>query len=72
MWTLLLQCKLKGKSQEVVAALTLEDSLDYDLVKNAILQAYELVPEAYRQKFRKLRKASAKSCVEFAREKGTL
>ena len=51
-WTLLLQCKLVGKAQEVCAALTVEQSLNYDIVKASVLRAYELVPEAYRQKFR--------------------
>ena len=41
-WPLLLQSRLSGKAQEVVASLSLEDSLSYDTVK-----AYELVPEAY-------------------------
>lgn len=50
----LLQCKLQGKALEVVAALTFEDGLNYDLFKNAILQAYELVPAVYRQRFRNL------------------
>lgn len=51
-WPLLLQCKIHGKAQEAVAALPLGDSFNYDLVKMAILRAYDLVPEAYRQKFR--------------------
>lgn len=55
-WPLLLQCKLVCKAQEVCSALTLEQSLDYDAVKIAVLRAYELVPEAYRQKFRKREK----------------
>ena len=46
-WLLLLQCKLSGKAQEVVAALSLEDSLHYDTVKTTVLWAYELVPEAF-------------------------
>lgn len=47
------QCKLHGKAQEAVAALSLEESLSYDSVKSAILRMnYELVPEAYRQQFR--------------------
>ncbi|KAJ8049035.1 hypothetical protein HOLleu_01585 [Holothuria leucospilota] len=46
-----------------------EDSMDYDKVKKAILQAYELVPEAYRQKFRKYRKADTQTYVEFAYQK---
>lgn len=47
MWPLLLQCKLVGKAQEVVSALSLEDSLQYD-VKEASFCAYELILEAYR------------------------
>ena len=43
-WSLLLQCKLSGKAQEVVAALSLEDSLLYEVVKTTVLRAYELVP----------------------------
>ncbi|KAJ8025862.1 hypothetical protein HOLleu_33536 [Holothuria leucospilota] len=43
--------------------------MDYDKVKKAILQAYELVPEAYRHKFRKYRKADTQTYVEFAYQK---
>lgn len=46
MWTLLLQCKLVGKAQEVCATLTVEQSLDYNVIKAIVLRAYELVPEA--------------------------
>ena len=49
-WKLLL-CVWKGRAQEVYSVLLLEDSADYDKVKAAILNAYQLVPEAYRQKF---------------------
>ncbi len=71
-WPLLLQCKLTGKAQEVCAALSLQDSLDYDVIKTAILRAYELVPEAYRQRFRNHKKVSNQTFVEFAREKSLL
>ncbi len=71
-WPLLLQCKLVGKAQEVCSALTIEQSLDYDSVKAAVLRAYELVPEAYRQKFRRHVKNPSQTFVEFAREKTTL
>uniref|UniRef100_A0A8C6PMF9 SCAN box domain-containing protein n=1 Tax=Nothobranchius furzeri TaxID=105023 RepID=A0A8C6PMF9_NOTFU len=71
-WSLLLQCKLAGKAQEVCAALSMEDSLVYDKVKNAILRAYELVPEAYRQRFRTQRRTATQTFVEFAREKEML
>ncbi len=71
-WPLLLQCKLLGKAQEVCSALTLEQSLNSDAIKAAVLCAYELVPEAYRQKFRRRVKIPSQTFVEFAREKTTL
>lgn len=55
-WALLLQCRLPGKALEVFSALSLADSLQYETVKSAILRLFELVPEAYWQKFRNLKK----------------
>ncbi|CAL9695805.1 unnamed protein product [Knipowitschia caucasica] len=72
LWSTLLQCKLTGKAQEVSAALSLEESMRYESVKVAILRSYQLVPEAYRQRFRGLQKAPNQTYVEFAREKHTL
>ncbi|CAI5657377.1 unnamed protein product [Oreochromis niloticus] len=71
-WSLLLQCKLVGRAQEVCASLSIADSLDYEVVKATILRAYELVPEAYRQKFRACSKSDRQTFVEFAREKAVL
>ncbi|KAJ8033099.1 Protein split ends [Holothuria leucospilota] len=68
-WSILIQSNFTGKAQEVYSALSIEDSMDYDKVKKAILQAYELVPEAYRQKFRKYRKTDTQTYVEFAYQK---
>lgn len=68
----MLQCKLVGKAQEAWSVLSVEDGLDYEKVKSAILRAYELVPEAYRQRFRSLRKSPSQSYVDFARKKGIL
>ncbi|KAJ8044057.1 hypothetical protein HOLleu_11412 [Holothuria leucospilota] len=67
--SILIQSNFTGKAQEVYSALSIEDSMDYDKVKKAILQAYELVTEAYRQKFRKYRKADTQTYVEFAYQK---
>ncbi|KAG7471871.1 hypothetical protein MATL_G00102630 [Megalops atlanticus] len=72
LWSPLLQCKLVGKAQEVCAALSIEESLDYDVVKATVLRAYELVPEAYRQKFRNHVKTTNQTFVEFARDKASL
>lgn len=65
--TLLLQCVLTGKAQEVFSALSVKDSGSYPLVKAAILKAKELVPEAYRQRFRSLKK-DKQTHTEFARD----
>ena len=70
-WPLLLQCIFTGKAQEVFSALGLEQAMRYGDLKT-ILQAYELVPEAYRQTFRKTRKSEQQTFVEFAREKERL
>ena len=69
MWTLLLQTALTGRAQSVYSALSSQQSADYHTVKTAILNAYELVPEAYRQRFRDLRKSDRLTFVEFAGEK---
>ena len=64
-----LQSVLVGKAQEIYGSLSVEQSSDYEHVKETILKAYELVPEAYRQKFRNYLKYDSKTHVEFAREK---
>ena len=68
-WPLLLQSVLKGKAQEAYTALPISECVDYNCVKNAILKAYELVPEAHQQKFRNYRKQKSQTHVEFAHEK---
>ena len=67
-WVLLLQIVLVGKAQEIYGSLSVEQSSNYERVKEAILKAYELVPEVYRQKFRNYLKYDSKTHVEFARE----
>ena len=71
-WTLLLQSIVIGKAREIYTHLSLEQSSDYDKVKELILKVYELVPEAYRQKFRDCRKEHDQTHVEFARTKEQL
>lgn len=57
-----------GKAQEMCVTLTIEQSLDYNVIKATVLRAYELVPE----KFRKCEKTVNHTYVEFACEKGML
>ena len=71
-WTLLVQSVLVGKAREIYTQLTVEQSHDYDTVKEIILKGYELAPEAYRQKFRNSRKELTQTHVEFARTKEQL
>ena len=69
-WVLLLQSVLVGKAQEIYDSLSVEQSPNYEHVKETILKAYELVGKAYRQKFRNYLKYDRKTHVEFAMEKG--
>lgn len=61
-----------GKAQEICSTLSLEEGMKYESVKTAILRAYELVPEAYRQKYRNHKGGSQQTFMEFAQEKGIL
>ena len=70
--TMLLQSVLVGKAQEVFSLLSVEQSKDYEVVKREILKAYELVPEAYRQKFREMKCKEGQTYMEFARQKKVL
>ncbi|CAI5682368.1 unnamed protein product [Oreochromis niloticus] len=72
LWGVMLLCKFTGKAQEVCSGLSMEDCLVYEKLKSAVLQAYELVPEAYRQHFRGLELAHGQSYLDFAREKAKL
>ena len=65
-WILLLQSVVIDKAREIYTQLSLEQSSNYDTVKELILKAYKLVPEAYRQKFRNCRKENDQTHVEFA------
>ena len=65
-WTLHLQSVVIGKAREIYTQLSFEHSSDYDKVKQLILKAYELVPEASRQKFRNCRKENDQTHVKFA------
>ena len=72
LWAVIAQSVFQGKAQVAYAALDSEDSKDYEIVKSAVLTAYELVPEAYRQKFRTFIKRSSQSYLEFAKAKEAL
>lgn len=66
-WLMILFPKFIGRAQRVFN--TLDIFNDYKTVKDAITKAYEITPEAYRQKFRNLPKTFAQTFMEFASEK---
>ena len=68
-YTILLQSVLKGKASEVYLAIKPEQTSDYQTVKETILKAYELVPEAYRQKFINFKKEADKPMLNLRERK---
>lgn len=66
----LLRSVFTGKAQEAYASLVTNPDLNYALLKAAVLRAYELLPEAYRQRFRHGRREDRQSNVEFGRKLG--
>ena len=68
-WAMLLQTVLIGKAQRVYATLSPEGCPESEAVKMAVLKSFELVPEAYRQKFWDMRKENGQSYIEFLSDK---
>ncbi|XP_069169545.1 uncharacterized protein [Procambarus clarkii] len=68
-WVAIMQSQFKGRSQEVFTSLPDSHSFDYDFVKKSILNAYQLNPEAHRQRFRNLRRTSDQTIADFTRQK---
>lgn len=66
--TLMLQCVLMGRAQEAYSAMSATDCLSYVKGKLSVLKANELVPEAYRQKFRRWGKGDKQTNMELARD----
>ncbi|XP_063050483.1 uncharacterized protein LOC134445328 [Engraulis encrasicolus] len=66
--TLLLQSIFTGKAQEAFVALSATDRKIYTKVKEAVLRAFEWVPEAYRSRFRNWRKGELQTHTELVRE----
>jgi len=66
--TVMLQSVLVVKAQEAYTALSVEERKNYDSVKSAVLKAFELVPEAYRQRFRTWTKGERQTHMEVTRE----
>lgn len=59
----MLQSVFTGKAQAAYSTRSERDSKSYRIVKEAVLKAYELVPEAYRHRFRSWTKAENQSML---------
>ena len=68
-WAQLVQSAFTGKAKKVCSSLSLEQLCNYEEVKSVVLAAYELVPEAYRQKFRSWKRRQGQTYVEYFKEK---
>ncbi len=66
---LFLQSVITGKAKDVYCAMSTSECAEYGLLKETILQTYQIAPDAYRQKFRNLTKEDGQTCVELTREK---
>lgn len=64
-WSTLVQTALKGKAIKAYDSLSFADSLVYLKLKTVVLRAYELRPEAYRQKYRNRRRHQQESYPDF-------
>ncbi|XP_073672376.1 uncharacterized protein [Paramisgurnus dabryanus] len=64
----LLQATLIGRAQKAFVALPSSEKKIYRCVKTAVLKCYELIPEAYRQRFRSWKKSDKQTYAEWARD----
>ena len=62
----ILQAHLKGKALKVFTELSITECQDYQVLKEALLTAYAVVPEVYRKRFRESRKTQSETFSEFA------
>ncbi|KAK4327632.1 hypothetical protein Pmani_001905 [Petrolisthes manimaculis] len=67
-WSFFAQAAFEGKARLLYSSLS-DENLDYPNVKRVILEAYDQVPETYRQKFRNYQKGERETYVEFVKEK---
>ncbi|XP_069193677.1 myosin-6-like [Procambarus clarkii] len=66
-WVAIMQGQFKGKAQEVFESIPAENSFDFKFVQQSILNAYQQIPEAHRQKFRSLKRAHDQTISDFTR-----
>ncbi|XP_068204868.1 uncharacterized protein [Palaemon carinicauda] len=62
-WVLLIRTSFKGKAASICAQMITERN--YEILKKAVLDAYSITPEGYRQNFRNSNKGIGQTFLEF-------
>ena len=64
-WATNLSALLKGKALDVYALMPIEQALEYDIWKAALLKRYELTKEGFKRRYKKCRPDSGKTFQQF-------
>lgn len=65
-WPIIAQTSFKGKGLSTYLSLMTDQQKDYSIVKESILQAYQLTPEFYQSKFRNSARTPNQTFIEYA------
>ena len=64
-WATSLSALLKGKALDVYALMPVEEALNYDMLKTALLKRYELTEEGFKRWYKKCRPDSGETFQQF-------
>jgi len=64
-WAVYLSARLKGKALEVYARLLVKDAQDYEILKDALLNRFNLTEEGFKQKFKSARAEVGEAPTQF-------
>ena len=64
-WATNLSALLKGKALDVYALMPVEEALNYDMLKAALLKRYELTEEGFKRRYKKCRPDSGETFQQF-------
>ncbi len=65
-WATNLSALLKGKALDVYALLPIEQAMEYDAVKTALLKRYDLTEDGFKSKFRDAKPESGETFSQFS------
>ena len=65
LWPALLHAVASGKAQRVLSSLTLSDAQDYDVIKEALLMAFNVCVVIFRKRFRNITNNPSETFAEY-------